>query len=84
MIASSLQSIQESIKNGVVIATTQESLPFTAGELALYLVQKTIYTINQNSEIPHTDVNRARQLGFERLAVAGNRLNILQCPISNN
>ena len=46
---SSLQSIQESIKNGVIIANTQAPLPFTTSELALNLVQKSLHTINQNS-----------------------------------
>ena len=80
----SIQLIQKSIQNGVVIATTQASLPFTAGELALNLVQKTILTINQNSEIPQRDINQARQLGFHKLAAAGERLNILHCPVNKN
>ena len=48
------------------------------------LVQKTIRTINQNSEIPQRDINRARQLGFHKLAAAGERLNILHCPVNKN
>ena len=71
----SLQSIQESIQNGVIIATTQASLPFTAGELALNIVQKTIHTINNNKEIPQRDITRAHQLGLHKLAAAGERLN---------
>ena len=81
---SSLQSIQDSIKTGVIIATTQASLPFTAGELSLNLVQKTIRTINQNSEIPQREIARARRLGLNKLAAAGDRLNILHCPINKN
>ena len=80
----SIQLIQKSIQNGVIIATTQASLPFTAGELALNLVQKTIRTINQNSEILQRDINQARQLGFHKLAAAGERLNILHCPVNKN
>ena len=81
---SSLQSLQEIIKNSVIIATTQASLPFTAGELALNLIQKTIRTINQNCEIPQKEVGKARRLGLGKLAAAGDRLNILHCPINKN
>ena len=79
-----LQYFPKLIQQGSVIAIAQTSLPFTAGSIALKLIQKSISSINGGREIPQHEINEARRLGLTVLAEAGDRLNVVHKPINKN